>query len=234
MQELGFNAMRTAELIATWEWVEPRKGEFDFGWFDRVFELSEKYQLQILLGTGVGNPPIWLLDLYSLLNADNASSKHCSQIYFPIFILFLILWTLINLPWAIAYLIDPLTLSLAWIVTVMLQTLGEPVYQIGNVVTSPVVNLEITPACTGLYQSVVLIAGILAWRSALNDGAPALVPDFRVEEVRKQHENDHWSPDPARAGPGQPPPSILGHIQPSAEAVDFSKAVWNALGYHGS
>ena len=64
MQELGFNAMRTAELIATWEWVEPRKGEFDFGWFDRVFELSEKYQLQILLGTGVGNPPIWLLDLY--------------------------------------------------------------------------------------------------------------------------------------------------------------------------
>ena len=74
-----------------------------------------------------------------------------------------VLWAITNIPWAITYIIDPLTLSLAWIVTVMLQTLGEPAYQIGIVVSSPAVNLEITPACTGIYQIVVLIAGILAW-----------------------------------------------------------------------
>jgi exosortase/archaeosortase family protein len=74
-----------------------------------------------------------------------------------------ILWALINIPWAITYLIDPLALSLAWIVTVLLQILGEPVYQIGIIISSPAVNLEITPACTGIFQIVVLIAGILAW-----------------------------------------------------------------------
>ena len=91
-----------------------------------------------------------------------------------------ILWTLINLPWAIAYIIDPLTLSLAWIVTVILQTLGEPVYQIGIVVTSPAVNLEITPACTGLYQIVVLIAGILAWSNTVRERTRGIVSGILI------------------------------------------------------
>lgn len=91
-----------------------------------------------------------------------------------------ILWTLINLPWAIAYLIDPLTLSLAWIVTVILQTLGEPVFQIGSVVTSSAVNLEITPACTGLYQSVVLIAGILAWSNTVRERTRGIVSGILI------------------------------------------------------
>ena len=86
-----------------------------------------------------------------------------------------ILWTLINLPLAIAYLIDPLTLSLAWIVTAMLQALGEPVYQMGIVVNSPAVNLEITPVCTGIYQIVVLIAGILAWSNTAWERARGII-----------------------------------------------------------
>jgi exosortase/archaeosortase family protein len=80
-----------------------------------------------------------------------------------------ILWGLTNLPWAMAYLIDPLSISLARIVTAILQTLGEPVYQIGIVVNSPAVNLEITAACSGLYQMVVLSAGILAWPSTARE-----------------------------------------------------------------
>ena len=31
MADASFNAMRTAELIASWEWIEPQKGQFDFG-----------------------------------------------------------------------------------------------------------------------------------------------------------------------------------------------------------
>jgi beta-galactosidase len=64
MQAAGFNAMRTAELIASWEWIEPEKGRLDFGWLDLTFDLCQKHGLSILLGTGAGSPPIWLLDEY--------------------------------------------------------------------------------------------------------------------------------------------------------------------------
>lgn len=64
MAEAGLNTIRTAELIASWEWIEPKKGEFDFGWLDRIFELCGQHGLRVLLGTGAGSPPIWLLDEY--------------------------------------------------------------------------------------------------------------------------------------------------------------------------
>ena len=65
MAEAGLNALRTAELIASWEWLEPERGRFDFSWLDRTFELARQYGLRILLGTGAGSPPIWLLDEYA-------------------------------------------------------------------------------------------------------------------------------------------------------------------------
>jgi exosortase/archaeosortase family protein len=74
-----------------------------------------------------------------------------------------VLWALTSLTWADEYFIKPLSISLAWIVTVLLQLLGEQVHQLGIFIKSPEANLEITPACTGLYQSVILITGILAW-----------------------------------------------------------------------
>jgi exosortase/archaeosortase family protein len=81
-----------------------------------------------------------------------------------------ILWGLISLPWASTYIIDPLSLSLAWITTTLLNLFGESVHQIGVFVNSPAVNLEITPACTGIYQIVVLIAGIVAWSGTVREG----------------------------------------------------------------
>ena len=74
-----------------------------------------------------------------------------------------ILWALINIPWIITYLINPISLSLAWIVTAMLNLLGEPVHQMGVFVSSSMINLEVTPACTGIYQIVVLVTGLVAW-----------------------------------------------------------------------
>lgn len=64
MAEAGLNAMRTADLLAGWEWIEAKEGVFDFDWLDRLFELAEKYGLGILLSTGAAQPPIWLLDKY--------------------------------------------------------------------------------------------------------------------------------------------------------------------------
>jgi beta-galactosidase GanA len=64
MAECGLNTIRSGELIASWEWIEPRRNQFDFSWLDRLFELASKYGLRILLGTGAASPPIWMLDAY--------------------------------------------------------------------------------------------------------------------------------------------------------------------------
>ena len=83
-----------------------------------------------------------------------------------------------------------------------------------------------------VYRGVDMsIAGIQAWRSVLDDSAPYEVPDFRKEAARRKYRNDHWSPDPGRAGKGQPPSSILGRFEPKAEAKDLAREVWASRGY---
>jgi predicted dehydrogenase len=82
----------------------------------------------------------------------------------------------------------------------------------------------------GLAMSVV---GIVGWKSALDNGAPYEVPDFRNEAVRQQHENDDWSPWPEDRRPGQPPSSIRGEIKPSEAAIALARQTWAELGYHG-
>ena len=85
-----------------------------------------------------------------------------------------------------------------------------------------------------VYRGIDMsIAGVLAWKSALNDSAPQDVPDFREESVRRKYADDHWSPDPARAGKGQPTCSILGDIEPSSEARALATKVWSSRGYDG-
>jgi predicted dehydrogenase len=75
--------------------------------------------------------------------------------------------------------------------------------------------------------------GILAWKSALQGGAPFAVPDFRKESARKAFENDNWSPFPGDAAPGQPPASILGHLTPTRKAVAEARKIWVKNGYVG-
>lgn len=85
-----------------------------------------------------------------------------------------------------------------------------------------------------IYRGVAMSSvGILAWKSALEDGRPYPVPDFREEASRRQVEQDHWSPWPGDAGPGQPPPSIRGFVQPTDASIAFGKTIWAQQGYHG-
>ncbi len=80
-----------------------------------------------------------------------------------------------------------------------------------------------------VYRGVAMAAiGILGWRSALEDGTPYEIPDLRSEEARKAYENDDWSPFPEHFRPGQPPSSIEGRIEPSAEAIRAAEEVWGA------
>ncbi|MCE7986950.1 MAG: gfo/Idh/MocA family oxidoreductase [Caldilinea sp. CFX5] len=84
-----------------------------------------------------------------------------------------------------------------------------------------------------VYRGVAMSSvGILAWKSSLEEGRPYAVPDFRNEASRHQVANDHWSPWPQDAGPGQPPPSVRGFIQPTAESIAFGKEIWARQGYH--
>lgn len=84
-----------------------------------------------------------------------------------------------------------------------------------------------------VYRGVAMSSvGILAWKSALEDGKPYDMPDFRDESSRKQYENDNWSPWPEHAGPGQPPPSMLGFVEPSPKGIELAKQVWKEIGYY--
>ena len=83
-----------------------------------------------------------------------------------------------------------------------------------------------------VYRVVAMSSvGILAWKSALEGGRPIEVPDFRDEASRRPFEHDHWSPWPEHAGPGQPPPSILGFVQPNPKGQALARQVWTELGY---
>lgn len=86
-----------------------------------------------------------------------------------------------------------------------------------------------------VYRGVAMsVVGILAYQSALKDGVPINVPDFRDEEVRKKYENDDWSADTKLAKPGQPAPSVLGNIELSDEAKKNASKVWSKQGWKES
>ena len=90
------------------------------------------------------------------------------------------------------------------------------------------------PPFLDVYRGVAMSSvGILAWKSALQDGRPFDVPDFRSETQRKRYENDNWSPWPGHAGPGQPPASILGRLKPAQKDLAFARKVWKSVGYTG-
>ena len=90
------------------------------------------------------------------------------------------------------------------------------------------------PPFLDVYRAVAMSSvGIVAWKSALAEGAPFEVPDFTQEEQRRDYADDTWSPWPRDAAPGQPPPSILGVVEPSPEALDRAAEVWREMGYEG-
>ena len=78
-----------------------------------------------------------------------------------------------------------------------------------------------------VYRGLAMcVVGILAWKSAHEDGKPYEVPDYRDEASRRQYENDDWSPWPEDRRPGQPWPSIRGEIRPDPDVVAAAEAYW--------
>ena len=81
-----------------------------------------------------------------------------------------------------------------------------------------------------VYRAVAMSSvGILAWRSALRDGQPLEVPDFRDEAQRAPYEDDTWSP--WAGGDPRAPSSIQADREPSAEAMARARKIWEEMGY---
>ncbi len=59
MQEMGVQVVRMAEF--SWSRLEPREGEFQFGWLDDAIALLARYGISTILGTPTAAPPAWII-----------------------------------------------------------------------------------------------------------------------------------------------------------------------------
>ena len=92
-----------------------------------------------------------------------------------------------------------------------------------------------TPPFLDVYRGVAMSSvGIAAWKSALADGAPVDLPDFRDPEARAAVADDHASPWPDGVGDGRLPPSIHGRREPHPDGLARGRRVWRDMGYDGN
>lgn len=65
----GLKTVRIAEFA--WNLIEPREGEFSYGFFDEFLALAQKKGIQVIFCTPTATPPAWLTEKYpEVLNAD--------------------------------------------------------------------------------------------------------------------------------------------------------------------
>ncbi|MBN9391860.1 MAG: beta-galactosidase [Chloroflexi bacterium] len=62
MQEAGVNMVSLA--IFSWALLEPKPGQYDFGWLDTILDLLNKHGIKVNLATATASPPPWLAKLH--------------------------------------------------------------------------------------------------------------------------------------------------------------------------
>jgi beta-galactosidase len=62
MREAGVNLVSLG--IFSWAKLEPRPGEYDFGWLDRIVSLLQENGVMVNLATATASPPPWLAALH--------------------------------------------------------------------------------------------------------------------------------------------------------------------------
>jgi len=62
MKKTGMNCMRIGEFA--WNSMEPREGEYNFGWLHKVVDLLGENGIATIMGTPTCTPPAWLYERY--------------------------------------------------------------------------------------------------------------------------------------------------------------------------
>jgi len=62
MADMGLSLVRIGEFA--WSRLEPKEGQFEFGWLDRAIETLGLAGLKVVLGTPSATPPRWVLDKF--------------------------------------------------------------------------------------------------------------------------------------------------------------------------
>src|SRR5699024_10153039 len=70
MSEKDCEAYKKANIITiavgmfSWSMLEPEEYKFEFDWLDRIFELAQTNNINVILGTPSGARPNWLAQKY--------------------------------------------------------------------------------------------------------------------------------------------------------------------------
>ncbi len=81
-----------------------------------------------------------------------------------------------------------------------------------------------------VYRSVAMSSvGLLAWRSALENGQPVAVPDFRDPAARAAYRADHLQAGPQASAGHRLPSSIRGDIEIDPTVLEHAQAFWDTL-----
>ncbi len=81
-----------------------------------------------------------------------------------------------------------------------------------------------------VYRSVAMSSvGLLAWRSALGNGCPVAVPDFRDPDARATYKEDRLRAGPDVSAEHRLPSSIRGDIEIAPSDLENAQAFWNNL-----
>jgi beta-galactosidase len=73
MCDRGITYVRIGEFA--WSRIEPRAGDFDWGWLDRAIDVLGAAGLKVVLGTPTATPPQWLIDHYPGILPVGADGK---------------------------------------------------------------------------------------------------------------------------------------------------------------
>jgi beta-galactosidase len=73
MKEAGINYVRLGE--STWQLWEPRDGEFEFAWMDRVVAAMHKAGIKVIMGTPTYSVPAWLYHKHPEITAMQSDGQ---------------------------------------------------------------------------------------------------------------------------------------------------------------
>lgn len=77
MKEAGVSCVRIAEFA--WSRLEPKPGEYNFGWVHEVLDRLSKEKIDVILCTPTATPPIWLSRMYpdvTFISESGVQTRH--------------------------------------------------------------------------------------------------------------------------------------------------------------